>query len=77
MVRSDNQIHSQHEGFLSCRLLSPLGGPGNYVELIEHRNQESFMAMHDSADRNRAWAELKPLMNGAPVPRFYQEVDRS
>ena len=69
-----NEMYSRHAGFVSRRLMRPVGKEGAYVALVEHETRETFMKMHDSEDRNKAFAKLVPLLKGGPKPRFFEVI---
>lgn len=69
-----NDVYSKHRGFISRRLMEPVGREGPYVAIIEHETRDTFMEMHDSEDRSKAFAKLRSLLKGGPQPRFYQVV---
>ena len=37
----------------------------------------TFMAMHLSDERNKAWERVAPLLEGKPTPHFYEEIMRT
>jgi hypothetical protein len=51
-----------------------VGKEGPYVAIVEHETRETFMKMHDSTDRYKAFARLTPMLKGGPKPRFYEVV---
>jgi len=65
-----NSVYSSFKGFISRSLLKPTE-KGNYVGLVEHESEETFMAMHLSDERQKAWAKVEPLLTGSPTPSFY------
>ncbi|HNY69931.1 MAG: antibiotic biosynthesis monooxygenase [Syntrophorhabdus sp.] len=68
-----NTEFAKHEGFISRRLLKPLKG-GNYAAIVEHKSQETFMAMHTSPAHDEAGKRVQPLFNGNPTPTFYEAI---
>lgn len=69
-----NSIYRKFEGFVSRRLLKPARGKKNYAAIVEHESEDTFMAMHTSEERKRAWERVEPLLDGAPVPGFYYVI---
>lgn len=69
-----NEVYSHFEGFISRRLLESKK-KGAYVGLVEHESEETFMAMHLSDERQRAWDRVGPLLDGSPKPAFYEVVE--
>jgi len=41
---------------------------------VEHESEETFMTMHLSDDRQKAWAKVEPLLGGSPTPHFYEVI---
>jgi len=41
---------------------------------VEQENEETFMAMHLSDERQEAWAKVEPLLEGSPKPHFYEVI---
>jgi heme-degrading monooxygenase HmoA len=68
-----NKEFANYKGLIGRRLLKPIKG-GNYVAIVEHESQETFMAMHDSSVHNEAAKRLGPLFEGHPTPQFYQVI---
>lgn len=68
-----NKVYASFKGFISRRLLKPTE-EGNYVGLVEHESEETFMAMHLSDERQKAWAKVEPLLQGSPTPAFYNVI---
>jgi len=60
------------DGFLSRRLLKSTKGKGNYAAIVEHESERTFMSMHLSDERQKAWAKVEPLLEGSPTPSFYE-----
>ena len=71
---SSNSIYETFNGFISRRLLKPTGGKKNYAALVEHESEGTFMAMHTSEERQKVWEKVEPLLEGPPVPAFYNVV---
>lgn len=69
-----NSMYKKFDGFISRRLLKPLDGKGNYVGIVEHESKTTFMAMHLSDERQKAWAKVEPLLEGSPQPHFYEAI---
>ncbi len=69
-----NAVYEKFDGFVSRRLLRPTKGRRNYMAIVEHESEETFMAMHLSDERQKAWAKVEPLLEGAPTPSFYEVV---
>lgn len=68
-----NKEFGNFKGFIGRRLLKPMES-GNYVAIVEHESQESFMAMHESPAHNEAGKRVGPLFDGNPSPRFYKVI---
>jgi heme-degrading monooxygenase HmoA len=68
-----NEEYAKHPGFISRKLLRPREG-GNYVAVVEHESYETFIAMHTSPTQAEANKAVKPLLDGEPVPEFYEVV---
>jgi heme-degrading monooxygenase HmoA len=69
-----NSIFEKFDGFISRRLLKPTKGEGNYVAIVEHETEKTFMAMHLSEERKKARKKLEPLLEGSPKPSFYEVI---
>jgi heme-degrading monooxygenase HmoA len=69
-----NGIFGQFEGFISRKLLIPKKGSGNYVGVVEHESEETFMAMHSSEKHRKAGERVIPLFDGKPTPSFYEVI---
>jgi len=67
-----NTVYEKFEGFISRRLLKPTKGKKNYAAIVEHESEETFMAMHLSEERQKAWEKVEPLLDGSPTPGFYE-----
>jgi len=39
---------------------------------VEHESEDTFMAMHLSEERQKAWEKVEPLLDGSPTPGFYE-----
>lgn len=68
-----NTVYEKFDGFISRRLLKPTKG-GNYAAIVEHDTEETFMAMHMSKERQKAWEKVEPLLDGHPKPGFYDVI---
>lgn len=68
-----NSVYEKFDGFISRRLLKPTKG-GNYAAIVEHESEGTFMAMHTSKERQKAWEKVEPLMEGSPTPGFYEVI---
>ncbi len=64
-------MYEKFGGFISRRLLKPTSGKKNYAAIVEHETEETFMAMHMSKERREAWEKVEPILEGSPLPRFY------
>ena len=71
-----NTLYEKSDGFISRRLLKHTKGKvkENYAAIVEHESEETFMAMHLSEDRQKAWVKVEPLMDGSPIPSFYDVI---
>ena len=67
-----NAVYAAFDGFISRRLLR--SKEGAYVGLVEHESEETFMAMHLSPERQKAWEKVEPLLQGSPIPTFYSVI---
>jgi heme-degrading monooxygenase HmoA len=67
-----NIVYEKFDGFISRRLLKPTRG--NYIGLMEHQSEETFMAMHLSDERQKAWTKVEHLLEGTPTPSFYEVI---
>ena len=65
-----NEVYAGFEGFISRQLLRSKED-GGYVGLVEHESEETFMVMHLSPERQKAWEKVEPLLQGSPTPTFY------
>jgi heme-degrading monooxygenase HmoA len=68
-----NEEFAKHKGFIRRVLLKPLDS-GNYAAIVEHESKETFMAMHNSPTRAKAFERVKPLFDGNPIREFYEAV---
>jgi Antibiotic biosynthesis monooxygenase. len=64
---------SGSRGFISRRLLKSVKG-GNYVAIVEHESQETFMAMHKTPAHAEASKRVGPMFDGSRSPRFYEVI---
>jgi len=69
-----NSVYEKFDGFISRKLLKPTKGKMIYLGVVEHESEETFMAMHTSDARQKAWAKVEPLLEGKPTPSFYEVV---
>jgi len=67
-----NTVYERFDGFISRRLLKPTRRKGNYTAIVEHESEQTFMAMHTSDERQKAWAKVESLLEGRPKPHFYE-----
>ena len=67
-----NEVYASFDGFISRRLLRSTEGA--YFGLVEHESDETFMAMHLSPERQKAWEKVEPLLQGSPIPTFYDVI---
>jgi heme-degrading monooxygenase HmoA len=72
-----NDVYESFDGFISRRLLRATDVPGTYAGMVEHESRETFMAMHLSEERKKAWERVAPLLEGKAKPHFYEEVMRT
>ncbi|HEX6321813.1 MAG TPA: hypothetical protein VFZ84_23325, partial [Burkholderiales bacterium] len=70
-------IYKTFNGFISRRLLKATDGSGSFVGVVEHESKETFMAMHLSEERKKAWERVAPLLEGKAKPHFYEEIMRA
>lgn len=68
-----NEIYSSFDGFISRRLLRSTQDR-KYAAVVEHESEATFMAMHNSPERQKAWQRVEKLLDGAPTPHFYEVV---
>jgi heme-degrading monooxygenase HmoA len=69
-----NTVYEKFDGFISRRLLKPTKGKKNYAAIVEHESEGTFMAMHTSEERQKAWEKVEPLLEGSPTPAFYDVI---
>lgn len=69
-----NLAYMSHPGFIRRVLLQPRETGGNYAALVEHESYETFMAMHTSDTQAGFRKRIEPLLEGNPVPEFYEVV---
>jgi antibiotic biosynthesis monooxygenase (ABM) superfamily enzyme len=70
-----NNSYQKFDGFISRRLLKRTkGGEPTYVALVEHENEQTFMRMHTSVQRQQAFEQLKPLLEDAGLKVQFFEV---
>lgn len=69
-----NAVYEKFDGFISRRLLKTTKGKTNYIGIVEHETEKTFMTMHLSDERQKAWAKVEPLLDGAPTPSFYEVI---
>jgi heme-degrading monooxygenase HmoA len=69
-----NSVFEKFDGFISRRLLKPTKGKGNYAAIVEHKSEETFMAMHMSEEREKVHEKVKSLFEGSPKPSFYEVI---
>jgi hypothetical protein len=41
---------------------------------VEHESEDTFMAMHLSDARQKAWEKVEPLTDGGHEPGFYEVI---
>ncbi len=70
---ASNQTFSHFKGYISRKLLKPTEG-GNYAAIVEFEDQAAFQAMHSSPAHEEAGAQVKPLFEGKPTPKFYEVI---
>jgi hypothetical protein len=59
-------------GFISRRLL--VGKDRSYAAIVEHKEYDTFTAMHSSNEHKLVHERALPLFNGTPRPEFFQVV---
>ena len=64
---------ANYKGLIGRRLLRPVKGD-NYVAIVEHESQETFMAMNNSPAHAEAGKRVGPLFDGSPTPQFYEVI---
>lgn len=70
---STNKEFSNFKGFIKRSLLKPLED-GNYAAIVEFEDQDSFKAMHNSPEHDKAGQRVRPLFDGIPKPSFYEVI---
>jgi heme-degrading monooxygenase HmoA len=70
---ASNRVFSTSKGFIGRKLLRPVEG-GNYAAIVEFADQAAFQAMHSSPAHEQAGAQVKPLFEGTPTPKFYEVI---
>ncbi len=65
-----NEELAKQKGFVKRRLLKPQGGV-SYVSIVEYESREAFTAMQGSAAHTEAGKRVEPLLDGSPLPEFY------
>ena len=75
--RRSNETYEKFDGFIRRRLLKRTkGGEPTYVALVEHENEQTFMRMHTSAERQQAFERLKPLIGSDSLKvQFFEVVE--
>ncbi len=69
-----NTVYEKFDGFISRRLLKPTKADKTYAAIVEHETEKTFMTMHLSDERQKAWAKVGPLLDGDPTPHFYKVI---
>jgi antibiotic biosynthesis monooxygenase (ABM) superfamily enzyme len=69
-----NTVYAKFDGFISRRLLKSTKGKGDYAAIVEHESEKTFMKMHTSPERQVAWSKVELLLEGSPMPHFYEVV---
>ena len=69
-----NNIYKNFEGFISRRLFQSTKGNSNYMSLVEHESEKTFMNMHTSKERQDSFAKLKPMLEGTLTAKFYNLI---
>ena len=70
---STNKEFANFKGFIKRRLLKPLGD-GNLTAIVEFDDQDSFKAMHNSPEHDKAGERVRHLFEGSPKPNFYEVI---
>jgi len=68
-----NQKFARFNGFVGRRLLKPVGR-GRYMAIVEFESEDNFRAMHDSVEHDESGDRVRPLLQGSPIPQFYEVV---
>jgi heme-degrading monooxygenase HmoA len=74
VVLLSKEVYEKFDGFVSRRLLTPTKGRGRYVAIVEHESEKTFMAMHLSDERQKAWAKVEPLLKGSRIRHFNEVI---
>jgi len=69
-----NKEFINHKGLIRRLLLTSGQGKDNYVAIVEHESRETFMAMHNSPAHEEAGRRVASLLDGHPIPQFYEVV---
>lgn len=69
-----NDAYAKHPGFIRRLLLAPREG-GRYAAVVEHATLESFMSMHNSDTQKALRAKVALLLEGDPIPEFFEVVE--
>ena len=70
---SSNQSYAGFKGFISIKLLKPLEG-GTYAAIVEFKDREGFKAMHSSNIHDKEGAQVRPMFDGKPTPKFFEVI---
>jgi heme-degrading monooxygenase HmoA len=70
---ASSRAFSTFSGFRSRKLLKPVE-EGTYAAIVEFDDQATFQSMHSSAIHEKAGAQVKPLFDGRPAPKFYEVI---
>lgn len=73
MFRGLHRVYAGHRGFVRRVLLQSREG-GNYVAIVKHDSEETFMAMHTSSTQAALRRAVEPLFERNPRPTFYDVV---
>jgi heme-degrading monooxygenase HmoA len=68
-----NGEFAKTEGFVGRKLLKPEQG-GNYVSIVEYESRQAFVAMQGNPVHAEAGKRVSPLLDGGPVPQFFEVV---
>lgn len=68
-----NKELAKQKGFIGRRLLKPVKG-GNYVVVIEHESEKTFMAIQKTLFHDEAAKRVGGLLEGHPMPQFYEVI---
>lgn len=69
-----SSVYKNFDGFILRRLLKHTKESGNYLILMEHENEKTFLNMHSSIEQKESMAKLKLLLEGSPSAKFYEVV---